>query len=145
MRGLFIIGGILTLAILGLLLWIQIADKKQLNDSKPWVTYSRLMYCVSHGCNEYKKRYGSWPNSLDRLRAFGEDLNERSTDMWGHDFILVPYNESLGYGRILSYGADGKPGGELDNRDIEVRFPSELNETWNTTMGLQFKRPHKVP
>jgi hypothetical protein len=145
MRALLIIGGIVVIAVISLLAWIHIADKKVLDESKPWVTYSRLMYCVTHGCNEYKKQYGSWPSSIDDLRAFGADLNERSTDMWGHIFIMVPYDASLGYGRILSYGADGKPGGTLDDHDIEIRFPSETNESWNKTTGVAIKRPHRAP
>ena|SRR5258708_6120417 len=144
MRLLFIVCGIPVVLIACLLIWIRMEDQKQLHDSKPWVTYSRLMYCVTHGCSEYKKRYGSWPSSLAQLRAFGNDLKEVSTDMWGHDFVLVPYSETNGYGQIISYGADGKPGGTGADSDLEVRFPDDANSAWNNRAGLGLKRPRRT-
>jgi hypothetical protein len=131
--------------IAGVLISIRLEDKKQLRESRPWVTYSRLMYCVSHGCNEYKRTHGTWPNSLAELRASGDDVNERSKDMWGRDFVYIPYSDSRGYGQIISYGADGKPGGEGADGDLEVRFPSDQNVDWNNQAGLGLKRPHKIP
>ncbi len=40
-------------------------------------------------------------------------------DAWGRDFIYIsPGNEGREY-EIISYGADGEPGGEGNNADIE--------------------------
>lgn len=141
----FVVCGILAILITGLLGWVRVSDTKQLQESKPWVTHSRLMYFVSHGCNEYKEQYHVWPSSLDQLRRFGADLNERAKDMWGNDFIFVPYNDSLGYGQIISFGADGKPGGTNADADIEVRFPSDANSDWNRQAGAGLKRPKREP
>jgi len=65
--------------------------------------------------------------------------------MWGSDFLLVPYKESLGYGEIISYGRDGKPGGTGADSDLVVRYPSEINAAWNKQAGLGLKRPQGAP
>jgi len=40
-------------------------------------------------------------------------------DPWGHDYVYTsPGNENREY-EIVSYGADGEPGGEGNNADIE--------------------------
>ena len=135
---------ILVILIASLAIWIRISDAKRLEEGKPWITHSRLMYFVSNGCTKYKTHFGVWPSSLAQLRELGEDLNERASDTWGNVFIFVPYNESLGYGQIISFGADGKPGGTNADADIEVRFPFDTNETWNKQAGAGLKRPRRM-
>ena len=44
--------------------------------------------------------------------------------------MLVPYNQSLGYGQIISYGRDGGPGGTGTDGDLAVRFPTQANAGW---------------
>lgn len=145
MRTVFAICGIVAILIAGLWLWGWIANEIQAQEIKPWQTYSRLMYLVSPGCDEYKKKYGTWPSSLTQLRELRPDLNEASKDVWGRDVVLVPYDKSLGYGEIISYGRDGKPGGTGANRDLIVRFPEAANTSWNEQMGAGLRKPQRVP
>src|SRR5205809_2770517 len=55
------------------------------------------------------------------------------------------YRDSLGYGAVMSYGQDGKPGGAGDDRDLQVRFPSAANANWNAQAGLGLKQPEIRP
>ncbi|HVM62943.1 MAG TPA: type II secretion system protein GspG [Verrucomicrobiae bacterium] len=117
---------------------------KELEDIKPWVTYGRLMY-IAPRCDLYKAQNGVWPDSLAQLLVAHPELKDWIEDGWGHDVVLVPYNQTLGYGLIISYGRDGKPGGTGADRDIEVRFPTEANAAWNKEQGLGLKGPHGRP
>jgi hypothetical protein len=39
--------------------------------------------------------------------------------------IYQPFDPAKGYGSVISYGSDGKPGGSGEAADIEVRFGAE--------------------
>lgn len=151
MRVFLIICGILLLLIAGVLLWGHLVITRDDQDSKPYVTYTRLMYAASR-CDLYKNQYGVWPNSLAQLRAFRPEFNDWAKDAWGqngnkwgHDFLLVPYDQSLGYGELISYGRDGKQGGSGADCDLIVRFPCEANTNWNEQMGKGLKQPRFNP
>lgn len=97
---------------------------------KPFQTYYCLMN-IADGCDWYKERFGKWPDTLAQVTTGRPDLADRSTDSWGRIFIFVPYKESAGFGEVISYGRDGKPGGTGDDRDLEIRFPTDLYTNWN--------------
>jgi hypothetical protein len=64
-------------------------------------------------------------------------LEQDKTDAYENMVILVNYNEGAGYGELISYGKDGKPGGESKyDRDVIVHFPidDKTNEQWNVQM-----------
>jgi hypothetical protein len=79
----------------------------------------------------FHSRTGQWPSSLNELVT-----NKHSTifhappgpfrflDGWNRPFIFQPFNTSQAYGRILSYGRDGQPGGTGLDADSELRFPN---------------------
>jgi hypothetical protein len=124
---------------------------RERQETKPWITYTRLMYAASR-CDLYKAEFGVWPSSLAQLRSFRPEFNDWAKDawgqadtMWGRDFVLIPYKASLGYGELISYGRDGKPGGIGLDRDLEVRFPCDANTNWNNQMGLGLKKPRLNP
>ena len=101
---------------------------------------------VADGCDKYKAQYGSWPSSLPQLQAWQPGLVDTyGKDAWGHVIILVPYDESLGYGQLIGYGHDGKPGGTGDDRDLVVRFPTEANAAWNEQERIGLKEPRSNP
>jgi hypothetical protein len=100
---------------------------------------------LASGCDKMKKERGAWPSSLAELQAFRADFEEGSKDMWDRDVVFIPYNASLGYGQIISYGRDGKPGGTGADTDLEIRFPSDSNVVWNTKMGQGLRRPSLPP
>jgi hypothetical protein len=101
---------------------------------------------VASGCDEYQAKYGNFPASLAELHTLREDLSEPWTqDAWERHLIISPYNKSLGYGRIISYGRDGKPGGNDNDKDLEVRFPLTANEEWNRSVGNGLEKPRFRP
>ena len=72
---------------------------------------------------------GRYPASLEELiepPAELEDkwdgpylLQRQLLDPWGNKYIYVPEGKvNVGSFDLISYGADGKPGGEGDNKDI---------------------------
>jgi hypothetical protein len=132
--------GVIVLLAAGIILWERHLWSKEVEEMKPYLTYTRLIGAAKD-CDEYWNVRHTWPNSLAELREFRPDLSEWAVDMWGRDFILVPYEESLGYGRIISYGRDGTPGGSgAADQDIEVRFPVEASTNWNKNAGQRLKR-----
>lgn len=75
----------------------------------------------------YEADYGSLPPSIDALavkstdgKGFGPYVEnaDQLKDPWGAKFILrVPPQKNADFD-IVSYGADGKPGGDGDNADV---------------------------
>ena len=83
----------------------------------------------------YRMEQGHYPTQRQGLQALverptsdpipqvypeGGYLESRAVpkDPWGHEFVyMVPGPETLPY-EVLSYGADGQPGGEGENADI---------------------------
>ena len=109
--------------------------------SKPYMSYTGLVY-LANGCDEYKRQYGVFPEKIEQLRRFRPDMVASTVDAYGHSVVLVPYNESIGYGELISYGRDGKPGGDNQfDRDIVIRFPLDTgtNAQWNKQVAEQFK------
>ncbi|HLX71495.1 MAG TPA: type II secretion system protein GspG [Verrucomicrobiae bacterium] len=129
----WIVVWILVLGAFILWRWWDIHRGKEAD--KPVATYNRLMF-VAAGCDKYKETNGVFPDSLDVLHQFRADSNDPcSKDAWGQNVIVVPYEASRGYGKIISYGRDGKPGGVGKDRDLEVRFPVQENHDWNKKMA----------
>ena len=71
---------------------------------------------------------GRYPNAQEGLRSLldapsgmdmwdGPYLKKMPKDPWNHDYVYRGPQGSQDY-EILSYGADGAPGGEGDNSDI---------------------------
>jgi hypothetical protein len=119
--------------------------RRKVEEAKPYLTYNHLMF-VAAACDKYKAKYGVFPSSLMPLHAFRADLNDPWTkDAWGRDVIAVPYNESSGFGEILSYGRDGKAGGVGKDGDLEVRFPIEVNAGWNKKMAEETEKSRLQP
>ncbi len=141
-RAIIVVCGIGLAVLVGVVTWGRAVRQREVQQVKPYLTYTRLMGAAKD-CDEYWEQHRGWPTSIAELRAFRSDLNEWAVDMWGRDFVLVPFNASLGYGRVISYGRDGKPGGSTEaDRDIEVRFPTQANTNWNASVGHGLKRPY---
>ena len=66
--------------------------------------------CVA--LEEYRIRTGEYPTTLAALEAKGDSL---LTDRWGH---VYHYGTFEGNFYLISYGADGAPGGEAQNEDL---------------------------
>jgi hypothetical protein len=108
---------------------------------KPYLSYANLVYLAS-GCDDYKKQRGVWPEDINHLADFRPDLSESTTDAYGHAIMLLPYSEKTGCGELISFGRDGKPGGDNQfDRDIVIRFPTDMetNAQWNKQVSERFK------
>jgi hypothetical protein len=147
MRAKYIICGIIGGLIVAFFLYVQITLKTERQQIKPYITYTRLLGLASD-CDKYKDQYGEWPKSLEQMIAFRPELTDWAKDawgngdnMWGRYIILVPYDNTLGYGEVISYGRDGKQGGAGLDRDMVVRFPAEANDAWNRQQGEGLKKP----
>ena len=109
---------------------------------QPYVTYDKLHYDASK-CDDYNTRFGKWPDSLAQLCSnFGTDYLA-TNDSWGGKVVFIPYDETLGYGELISYGHDGKPGGTGVDRDIVVRYPLKANDDWNNQQTNGLTRPFR--
>ena len=143
MRILLVIGGVVVTLFTGLLVCGRLSAAKHRELIRPFITQRGLLY-VATRCDDYREQYGAWPSSIEQLRAFKLDLPHVSIDAWNHDFVFVPYDEAVGYGRLISYGADGQLGGTSQaDRDLEVRFPLKENAVWNDQMRKQVKWPKR--
>jgi general secretion pathway protein G len=60
------------------------------------------------------------PADVDAAKWNGPYLNnaDQLKDPWGNDYILIAPGQKNADFDIVSYGADGKPGGEGDNADV---------------------------
>jgi hypothetical protein len=129
----------------GLFTFMHFSVQRDLEESKPWVTYTRLIY-LANGCDKYRAQFGTEPNSLTQLQTGRPELVDPwDKDAWGLEIMLVPYDESLGYGQIISYGRDGKRGGTGADGDLAVRFPAQANAEWNKQQGAGLHQPRFNP
>jgi hypothetical protein len=67
-----------------------------------------------------------WPTSATELvtNSMGIAFISRLVpDGWGRQIICEPHTTNNGYGKFVSYGRDGKPGGMGADADMEQRFP----------------------
>lgn len=63
---------------------------------------------------EYVATQGSYPDNIQQLVDAGLLHQGQANDPWGNPYAL---RAAGGEVTVISYGADGKPGGTGDNRD----------------------------
>jgi len=116
-----------VVAIIGILAAIVVtgamrhAEKARINGTKEQIRQIKMSLAA------YKLDTGSYPSSLSALVERAPDykgdwpkeayLEGFPKDGWGNDFIYT-YPGSKKEFDIISYGADGKEGGEGENADI---------------------------
>jgi len=71
--------------------------------------------------------FGRWPTNLTEFTHNEKGIVYSSQedflhDKWGHEIGFEALDLKRGYGRIVSFGRDGKVGGEGYDADIEVQF-----------------------
>jgi hypothetical protein len=145
MRRLFtickIVGIYSLILFVGCCLYISISVGLASHAGKQYVSYTILIYDAK-ACDEFKERFGKWPNSLAQLQSPQMHLrNPVTNDAWGREIMFVPYNEFIGYGEVISCGHDGKLGGTGVNHDLVIRYPTEANAAWNKQQGEGLKKP----
>ena len=71
--------------------------------------------------DRYRGQYHHIPDQREGLSKLApEFLPSVDTDPWGHPYIYDPSGPD--WADVLSYGADGKPGGGGANSDLSARF-----------------------
>jgi hypothetical protein len=114
---------------------------ESIKNMKPYASYAALLN-LADGFDYYKKQNGVWPADVTQLINVRPDLVNDITDAYNHAVIVIPYTEKTEYGEVISYGRDGKQGGDNQfDRDIIIRFPMEIetNAQWNTQVADRFK------
>lgn len=106
---------------------------------KRYATCNMLLNLAASGCDGYKSSKGAYPDSLDQLNAYRDDIPHK--DAWGHDFGFTAFDAAKGYGEVISYGQDGKPGGTGDDSDLVIRFPVKANADWDRQQIMGIKVP----
>jgi hypothetical protein len=148
MRKLFTIFKLVVLSAIilffGCFLYIGVALHWHSYIGNSYSTWDGLLY-DAHLCDKYKAQFGAWPNSLEQIQSSQIKLGNRGTkDAWGREAIFVPYDKSVGYGQVISYGRDGKPGGTGVDRDIIIRYPTEANAVWNKQQCEGLQKPPRL-
>jgi general secretion pathway protein G len=80
---------------------------------------------------------GQYPDSLEALleldsegRPFLENAMSLPLDPWGHPYVYSPPLNGA-EPRVISYGRDGKPGGDHQNADIDSGAPQrDSSSAW---------------
>jgi general secretion pathway protein G len=70
---------------------------------------------------------GRWPQAAEELVSNSMNLKFIDPappwkDAWGRQIVYTPFSPSKGFGSILSFGQDGRPGGKGLDADIETKF-----------------------
>lgn len=78
------------------------------------VAMSAFFVRIKAASREYVATQGSYPDNVQQLVDAGLIHQSQVNDPWGNPFALAAAG---GVVTVISYGADGKPGGTGDNRD----------------------------
>lgn len=86
---------------------------------------------IKQAMRMYKIDNSRYPRQLDELlqtndRGKGPWIEEMANDPWGNPY-QYEYGGSGGKYNIISYGADGQPGGEEEDQDLDLNFFANQN------------------
>lgn len=98
---------------------------------------------LTEALDRYRSRFRRLPDAREGLAALAPTYLERlPLDPWGNPFIYAPSDGTL-WADVLSYGADGQPGGNGTASDVSGRFgrlgsrpPSYLNALSRLLLGF---------
>jgi len=116
------LGGVLTVGVLALVLWYS--SRTQVASVSTRMTLINYRAAITN----FFGTAGRWPTSMTELvtNSMGVTFiwaRQPASDGWGRPILLESYNATNGFGRLVSYGRDGKPSGEGADADFEERFP----------------------
>jgi hypothetical protein len=119
------LGSVLTLAVLLLVLVFALP---QLRTTAAIASTTAQVMNYRAASTNFFARAGRWPTSAAELVTNSMGLvfispSPPIPDSWGRHIVYQPYTSNAGYGRVISYGRDGRPGGIGPDADIEQRFP----------------------
>jgi len=117
-----ILGGVLTLCILAVVGWSLARTPAAIARTNVQLVSYQM------ATTNFFATAGRWPTSATELVTNSLGLvfiypSPPAQDGWGRPIVYEPYSTNTGYGRVVSYGRDGRPGGTGADADIEFRFP----------------------
>ena len=121
-RGMTLIEIMVVVAILGMIASVVgVAVMKQFSSAK--IQTAELdIKGFADGLALYKIKHSHFPTTAEGLAALyteGSLGGEAKKDPWGNDYVyLCPGTKHTDSYDIISYGADGKPGGDNEDADI---------------------------
>jgi len=122
---LLILVGTASLSVSAFLSWPR-ARKATVEETDPYkVTFLRMEQ-LAEACRHYNSFVGLWPtNLLAALSVVPIKDTNCARDAWGHPFAIRLNTNGSAAGGIwlISYGADGKPGGTGENADCVMTLP----------------------
>lgn len=95
------------------------------NQKKAWEDMKVIMKFL----DEYRQEKGVYPLTLGELVQYFPNATIPITDPWSNNYVYT-YPGVHGRYDLVSYGADGQPGGEDENADItswEEQYPATLD------------------
>jgi general secretion pathway protein G len=110
-----------------------------------WDSARPKMAIIESAIDVYVKNTGHYPGSLDELLITPPGMNEpylKSTslyDPWGNKYIYEPNSLNPEGYDLISYGADGKPGGKGENKDISKKIIEDKKNKSNETNNFSIK------
>ena len=130
-RGMTLIELLVVLVILGLIASLAGPQVMKYLGSAKTDTAKQQIHLFDGVLDGYKLDNGRYPSTQEGLAALvaapagvgswkGPYLKKNSVpkDPWGNDYIYASPGEQNRPYDILCYGADGKPGGEGENKDV---------------------------
>jgi general secretion pathway protein G len=122
-RGLTLIEIMVVLALLGVLMTVVAVNVMGAFDSGSAQAAGIQMKSIENTLNMYAlKNKGKYPTTSEGLDKVAKLLpnNKVPLDPWGNNYqYFSPATHSDNKFELISYGADGKEGGEEDNADIK--------------------------
>ena len=125
-RGFTLMELMVVIAILGILITLVATNVGSKVDESRQTRAQAGCLEIKQAVEDYRMKHGKVPNSLEDLTQQDPKNNDlpyiedasRLKDPWDHPYILKQDGKKY---QILSYGADGEPGGEAFDRDVTER------------------------
>lgn len=92
------------------------------------------MVMIKHQIEEYEKKNGHLPDTIEGFRRFNKN-RDITKDEWGNQIIYTV--DSEGFITLTSLGRDGKPGGKGKNSDTILHFKT------GDSIVMPFNSEHK--
>lgn len=116
---------LIVIVIVGLLASLVAPEMFSKVDSSRVKTATAQMELLETSLNTYRLDMGRYPDNLDQLIA-SDSKNwdgpylpkEVPLDPWGNPYVYQVNNENGASFSLMSYGSDGRAGGEGDDADI---------------------------
>lgn len=102
---------------------VKLQKKSQPRSVEDMLTYERLEQLADETA-KYHRMIGTWPTSpLSLLSAMLVKDTNILVDGWGREFVFRTHTNATNNMWVISYGADGLPGGIGTNADFVVTLP----------------------